>query len=530
MAATYVIGQTGFNLNGSATTATGLSGPTDVTVDPATGKVFVADNNRVLRYPSTAALMNGAAAEAVLGQPGFTTNTSGTSSTTLSIAHSLAISSSGSLWVADEHNNRILRFDNAATIASGAAANGVLGQAGFTTNAAATGSTGMNFPASVALSGTTLWVSEYSNNRILRFDNAASLANGAAASGVLGQSGFTTNASATTATSLNGPFQLYASPSGGLWVADVNNSRVLLYNNAASKANGGSADLVLGQTTFTAATFGTTANLFRGPFGVAGDGLGSIYVADPNNNRIMIFNNAASLANGAPADYVLGQSSFTASGSGNAANQLNTPHFIFVGASLLVADYANNRVLNYIPMSPLPLILTSFTATLQHNDQVLLQWQTTDAATGGRFELQYGADTSAFTTILNSQPCNPDQQSYSYLQTNPARGIDFYRLRLTDPGGAITYSRILTVSTAAAVAPPPSLFPNPARNSVMITLPTARPAVIRLFNSAGNLVKTVHSSNTTISVDVSQLSPGFYVVEVVQGQARTTCTFTRANE
>lgn len=539
MAASYVIGQTGFNLNASATTAAGLSSPSGVVVDPATGKVFICDegNNRVLRYPSTAAMANGASAEAVLGQSSFTTKTTGTTSTTLSTPYALAINSTGSLWVADGINNRVLRFDNAATIASGAAANGVLGQAGFTTNTSATTSTGMFFPSSVAVSGTTLWVCDADNNRILRFDNAASLANGAAAGGVLGQSGFTTKTTALTATGLNEPIQVYASTSGGLWVADAVNIRVLLYNNAASLANGSAANLVLGQTTFTTATTGTTVNKFKAPDGVAGDGNGAIYVADGSNNRIMIFNNGASLANGASANYVLGQSSFTTSGSGDAANQLNDPAFLYVGSSLLVPDYVNNRVLNYIPMAPLPLTLTGFTATLQGKDQVLLQWQTADGATGGTFNLQYGADTSAFTTILNSQPCNPDKESYSYLQTNPARGIDYYRLQLTDPGGNITYSPVLTVSVAAAVTSAPSLFPNPAHNSVTITLPaSAAPApattlaVIRLFNSAGQLVKTVTTPNATTTIDVSGLAPGFYVVQVMQGQTLTTCSFIRANE
>jgi len=54
--ARYVMGQAGFDLNVQATTATGLNSPFEAIVDPASGKVFVCDgnNNRILRYPSTA--------------------------------------------------------------------------------------------------------------------------------------------------------------------------------------------------------------------------------------------------------------------------------------------------------------------------------------------------------------------------------------------------------------------------------------------------------------------------------------------
>ncbi|GAB4210766.1 MAG: hypothetical protein OHK0022_44400 [Roseiflexaceae bacterium] len=51
-----------------------VSRPSSIAVDPASGKVFVSDtnNHRVLRYTGTAALTNGADAEAMLGQSDFT--------------------------------------------------------------------------------------------------------------------------------------------------------------------------------------------------------------------------------------------------------------------------------------------------------------------------------------------------------------------------------------------------------------------------------------------------------------------------
>src|SRR6476469_4344861 len=73
-AASLVLGQPDFTSSPQATTASRMDQPTGVAIDPTSGKVFVADcsNNRVLRFASGAALVNGAAAEAVLGQPNFT--------------------------------------------------------------------------------------------------------------------------------------------------------------------------------------------------------------------------------------------------------------------------------------------------------------------------------------------------------------------------------------------------------------------------------------------------------------------------
>jgi len=73
--AIFEIGQTGFNQNpeGATNGANGFYAAEAVVVDTATGKVFITDSYRdgVLRFSSTAAMQNGAIAEAILGLPDF---------------------------------------------------------------------------------------------------------------------------------------------------------------------------------------------------------------------------------------------------------------------------------------------------------------------------------------------------------------------------------------------------------------------------------------------------------------------------
>jgi hypothetical protein len=75
--ATLVLGQTDFDNQFTAR----MEQPFDVAIDPLNGKVFVADHDkhRVLRYASLAHLRIGVDAEAVLGQPNFTSTSWGTS-------------------------------------------------------------------------------------------------------------------------------------------------------------------------------------------------------------------------------------------------------------------------------------------------------------------------------------------------------------------------------------------------------------------------------------------------------------------
>jgi len=535
-AASFVIGQTGFGLNASSVTATGLNQPWGVVIDPVTGKVFVSDviNNRVLRYPSAAAMTNGAAAEAVLGQPNFTQNINGLSATTLWQPVGMAMDAAGNLWVADERNNRVLRYANAATIASGSAASTVLGQANFTSdNFPLETASSMYEPFSVFCIGTTLWVADCGTDRVLRFENAASLANGAAASAVFGQPGFTTNTPNTNASGLSAPMQIYVDGADNLWVADFVNNRVMMFPNAATAANNEAATLVLGQPDFNSNAAGSTATTFNNPVGVYGDGDGNIYVSDYGNNRILIFANAASLSNGAAATYVLGQTNFTSTGTGDNANQLNNPTFLFVGTSLLAADATNNRIMIWIPLVPLPLTLTAFTGRLQDNGQVLLQWQVSGSggsAPSGTFELQYAtSDTSNFNTVLNTQPVNPAISGYSYLQVSPAPGANYYRLRLIAPDGSFTYSQIVTINVGA-VSTGLSIYPNPAHSSIAVSLPQmSGTAVIGIYNSTGILMQWLVSGAAINTIDISRWAAGMYTVKVMEGNSTMTGNFIKVN-
>jgi len=350
-AATLVLGQPDFTTKTTGTTQTTLAIPFDVTVDPATGKVFVADvaNNRVLRFANVTSLSSGNAAEAVLGQAIFTTSISAAGTTGMSSPLGLAIDSTGRLWVADYGNSRILRFDSAVSKANGAGADAVLGQPDFTSNAPAASATGMSQPTGVAVdSNGVLWVSDNGNSRVLRFNTAASKANGAAADGVLGQPNFTAHVPATSATGLNNSGQLATDNSGRLWVVDFGNNRVLRFDNAASKANGAAADGVFGQFDFISKTPAVGVTGMSQPRSVAVDGGGTLWMSDSGNNRVLRFDHAAAKTNGA-ADGVLGQPDFISNTGATSALGMAFPGGLTTdaGGNLWVTDAGNNRVLYF---------------------------------------------------------------------------------------------------------------------------------------------------------------------------------------
>lgn len=268
---------------------------------------------------------------------------------TISLPYGLAVAANGDLWVADYDNNRLLKYASAWSAASGAVASVVLGQDNFTSTASGTAANRLSHPCGLSIdSGENLWVADMSNSRVLRFANVSSKTSGASADSVLGQANFTSASSnrggSPAAYTLSSPYGLGVSGST-LWVADSGNNRVLRFDNAPGKANGAAADGVLGQTVFTAnsANMGgsISASGFSFPGGVAADLDGRVYVNDSFNHRLLIFADAALKANGGAADYYLQASSFTSSGL------LSSPwHVVYdnIHHRLLIGNTGANRV------------------------------------------------------------------------------------------------------------------------------------------------------------------------------------------
>jgi predicted esterase/DNA-binding beta-propeller fold protein YncE len=313
MPAGGVLGQMNFTANLSGAGASSLNSPAGVAVDPTTGKLFVADryNNRILRWSSSAKMMNGSPAEAVLGQPDLSTVSAGSSAAKLNDPLRVCVDSAGHLWVSDYLNNRVLRFNNASSKSNGAAADAVLGQPDFATISGGTTASKMKGPVGVFVDGKgDLWVTDRLNHRVLRFNNAASLSNGTSASIVLGQPDFATGTSGLSATKMNRPMGVYADAHDHLWVCEDDNNRVIRFDSVSYKSNGAPANGVLGQPDLTTGAKNFSRNGVGNLRGVYGDEAGRLYLVDESNHRILVFNHAAERANGAFADVILGQPDF----------------------------------------------------------------------------------------------------------------------------------------------------------------------------------------------------------------------------
>jgi uncharacterized protein (TIGR03437 family) len=206
--------------------ATGLYQPVGVTVD-ANGNLWVADsgNGRVVRFPAPFSQPAGSVptATVVLGQPDFVTYNTGASQFSMIQPFGVAIFSdggppgSGSLAVSDVGANRILTFNRPSGgdfMATGQAAQFVVGQPTFSQVSAGGGSSQLNSPRHLAVdSSDRLYVCDYNNNRLIVFSKPAANTPSAALEVGIGQPqgvivSFITGASWVTSYNSNAVYQL----------------------------------------------------------------------------------------------------------------------------------------------------------------------------------------------------------------------------------------------------------------------------------------------------------------------------------
>lgn len=328
-AANLVIGQA--NFTSSVSTIDAYTGANSACSDiSSTGRFAVGGqgSGRILLYNSVPSV-NGASASIVVGKTDFTTSTSGCTQNLCSGFNGVIFSPDGNKLIAsDSYNHRVLIWNTIPTT-NGQNADVVIGQTSFTSNASGCAADKFNFPAEMAVTPSgQLIIADLYNNRVLVY-NKIPTTNGASADLVLGQPNFTTNTSGSGANKFSGPWGIALSSTGKLAVADHFNHRVLIFNSIPT-AIGGTANVVVGQSTFTNVTPACTQNQANYPIGVSFSPDGKLAVSEFGNHRVMIYNTIPS-SNGVNADIVLGQPSFTSSTAYNGgvnAQTMNEPYGI----------------------------------------------------------------------------------------------------------------------------------------------------------------------------------------------------------
>ena len=170
----------------------------------------------------------------------------------------------------------------------------------------------------------------------------------------------------------------------------------------------------------------------------------------------------------------------------------------------------------------LPIIISSFTATLVDQNVVNLAWTTTLEQNADHFAILRSVDAGAHWATLGTETARGGSfvTDYTYADNKPAAGTSEYRLQLVDKDGTYKYSDVKTIRNGLISSV--SIFPNPAHDYVNVALggKATDNILISLYNQNGQLIQMKNVANaggTTVPLSVSGYAEGTYFIVVNGG-------------
>lgn len=454
-----------------------LDGPSSIALD-SSGNVYVVDqtNYRVQKFAP-----GGGAA--ILS---FGTGISGNGADEFAIPTGVAVDSSGNVYVSDRNNNRVQKFAPTGGNAIQTFGTGVQGS----------GMDQLYLPSGVAVdsAGNVYVVDEY-NQRVQKFAPS-----GGSAILTFG----TTGVAGAGAAELHTPSDVFVDSSGNVYVVDETNHRVQKFG-----PSGGDAILTFGTT----GSSGTGASQLYSPKGVAVDSVGNVYVADYNNDRVQKFG-----PSGGAAILTFG----ITDSPGNGPNELNSPQDVVVDSAgnVYVVDGSLNDRVQKFTSSAGDAILTigramsgngagqlnnSYGVAVDNNGNVYVADTSNNRVMkfppeGGNEVLRFGTGAGGSSSLQLQSPHGVavDNAGNVYVADYSNQ-----RIQKFGPGGG---AAILTLGTTDVYGNGPNEFSNPNDVAVdnagyIYVADTSNDRVQKFAPTGGNAIQTFGTGTSGSGLD-----------------------------
>lgn len=172
------------------------------------------------------------------------------------------------------------------------------------------------------------------------------------------------------------------------------------------------------------------------------------------------------------------------------------------------------------PQSVLPVTLISFTASLQGENNVLLQWSTASELNNKGFEIEMSRTGKTFQKVgfVMGNGTTRANHHYQSLLTNLSAGVSYFRLKIIDMDDSFTYSTLRHVTLTNAPQVVVNIFPNPITGTeVYMNLlnDDHKSAHVKIMNTLGGVIHSIHYTNygSPIKIEMPE-APGMYIFEI----------------
>ena len=181
---------------------------------------------------------------------------------------------------------------------------------------------------------------------------------------------------------------------------------------------------------------------------------------------------------------------------------------------LYAVNRGQGRIDSIIVSSVVPVNISSFTVTPQngYND---INWSTAAEINTSRFYIEYGTDGASFNRVGNVVAAgNNNGRAYTYRHMVSQEGYVYYRLATEDADGSVSYSNIIRIRSGKTA--PVKVYPTVLSNNQLNIELNQAAQEMQLVNSSGAVVfrKNLQGLSGNQRLVLPVLPKGLYVLRV----------------
>lgn len=165
--------------------------------------------------------------------------------------------------------------------------------------------------------------------------------------------------------------------------------------------------------------------------------------------------------------------------------------------------------------SLLPVELINFQAKPNENN-IALTWQTITETNNAGFLLQRSTDSRTWEDLVWKPGAGTTDRpkNYRYTDSDPKKGVNYYRLAQEDFDGTVSFSRIISAQWGGKKSL--QVYPNPSLGIVNVNLPQA--GILEVISSLGRVLGRYDMEAGTQQIDLRGFGHGWFVLRSA-GQA-----------
>jgi hypothetical protein len=161
----------------------------------------------------------------------------------------------------------------------------------------------------------------------------------------------------------------------------------------------------------------------------------------------------------------------------------------------------------------------------------LLNWKVNCTSLQVKFNIERSTDGRNFTSLQDITASNTRcLQPFDFSDNNPASGMNYYRIKMTDIDGKITYSSVIALLNKKNGFEILNLVPNPVTNETAllnITSAEKQTVTILITDASGKMVHSavqpVIAGFTQVNLNFNKLTAAVYTITVYtnEGERKT---------